>query len=490
MKDMLHLASRFKDDQDGVALILVSIMLPVIIGFALLVVDISRANGLKNDLQKGADAFAIAAAAELDGRSDSITRANRAIANLVDNTYRFSNAGTQQTLTSAGITRRYLRSLPANDSDPIPASMVIADEVNFAHEAQFVEVTVSPVGFSAVFSASFFGGSNSFNVGAVAVAGNSGAIICEMTPLFICNPFPGQDFHTVATDDNFYRRSIKLVVGGTSWGPGNFGFLRPKDDHGYGEDKLAEDLARGTLPECVSRRQVYTQTGNLTEKAKAAFNTRFDIYAKGAGAFPSKSNASWPPAPNIRKGFMYTPKGGNPGSNACDMQLATDPSRFRPLTPDTAFSGQIGNGSWDYEGYLSANGFSAADMAGFTDEDGNAYSNSNPPSRYELYKYEIAHNLVGDASLGGEIGTPACHATVGDAKRRMIHAAVLDCSDPAVQTQLQGQSGSPPAIGFASFFLTEAVTGNVVMAEIVDIDGVNGRGTMTNFVREDVQLYR
>ncbi|WP_394885844.1 hypothetical protein ACG873_01840 (plasmid) [Mesorhizobium sp. AaZ16] len=47
-----------------------------------------------------------------------------------------------------------------------------------------------------------------------------------------------------------------------------------------------------------------------------------------------------------------------------------------------------------------------------------------------------------------------------------------------------------PTLGFASFFLTEAVTGDEVMAEIIDIDGIEGRGTMTNFVRDDVQLYR
>ncbi|WP_265517350.1 pilus assembly protein TadG-related protein [Nitratireductor luteus] len=482
---------RFRHDERGVALILVSVMLPAIIGFALLALDMSRAGNLHNDLQKGADAFAIAAAYELDGRSDSVVRGDRAIANLVDNTYRFSDAGPEQTLTNAGIVRRYLRSLPANDSDPIGAADVIADEVNDADEAQFVEVTVNPTGFSAIFPASFLpgGGQNNFNVSAVAVAGNAGGVICEMTPLFICNPFPGQPFHEVVNDDNFYRRSIKLVVGGTSWGPGNFGFLRPEDAHGYGENELAEDLARGTLPECVSRRRVYTQTGNLTTKAKAGFNTRFDMYHNGGG-FPSNTNTAWPPAPNVRKGFRYQ----NASANACNMELASDPALFQQLTPDTAFTGQIGNGEWDYETYLAANNFTATDMANFTDEDGSAYSNANPPSRYELYKYEISQGLVPRASVGdangGETGVPACHSTVGDEERRMIHAAVLECSDPDVQAQLQGQSGAPPAIGFASFFLTEAVTADEVLAEIVDIDGIQGRGTLTNFVREEVQLYR
>src|SRR5438067_36221 len=101
---MLGTIRAFWNDQRGIAMILVAIMLPVIIGFALLVIDMSRANSLHNDLQKGADAFALAAAAELDGGTDAITRADSALATLVNNTYRFSDQGSQQTLASSGIT--------------------------------------------------------------------------------------------------------------------------------------------------------------------------------------------------------------------------------------------------------------------------------------------------------------------------------------------------------------------------------------------------
>ena len=65
---MLGTIREFWNDQRGIAMIFVAIMLPVLIGFALLAVDISRANGLHNDLQKAVDALALAAAAELDGK--------------------------------------------------------------------------------------------------------------------------------------------------------------------------------------------------------------------------------------------------------------------------------------------------------------------------------------------------------------------------------------------------------------------------------------
>jgi hypothetical protein len=186
------------------------------------------------------------------------------------------------------------------------------------------------------------------------------------------------------------------------------------------------------------------------------------------------------------------PKGKNPGTDPCDLEFyaPTAPTQFRQMTTDTSFTGQIGNGVWDYAGYLAANGYTTADMAGFLKPDGTPYASTDSPPRYDLYKYEISAGLVDDPSLGGETGTPACSPNVGDAERRLIYAAVLDCSDPDVVAQLNGQSGEPPAIGFASFFLTEAVTGDIVYGEVVDIDGARGRGTMENFARDDVQLVR
>ena len=60
---MLRTIRAFWHDQRGIALILVSIMLPAIIGLSLLAIDMSRMNNLDNDLQKGTDALALAAAA-------------------------------------------------------------------------------------------------------------------------------------------------------------------------------------------------------------------------------------------------------------------------------------------------------------------------------------------------------------------------------------------------------------------------------------------
>ncbi|TIW07636.1 MAG: hypothetical protein E5V70_09740, partial [Mesorhizobium sp.] len=132
----------FWHDQRGIALILVSVTLPAIIGFSLLAIDMSRVNNLHNDLQKGADAFALAAAAELDGSSGSWARAERAMATLVDNQSNFSTAGrftltsgqpggTQRCNSAGNISWCFLKAIPANDGTKITT----ANQANYLADA-------------------------------------------------------------------------------------------------------------------------------------------------------------------------------------------------------------------------------------------------------------------------------------------------------------------------------------------------------------------
>ncbi|RWM95750.1 MAG: hypothetical protein EOR85_24240, partial [Mesorhizobium sp.] len=313
---MLRIVRAFWHDRRGVALILVSIMLPAIIGFSLLTIDMSRANNLHNDLQKGADAFSIAAAAELDGKSDSITRADRALATLVSNQYNFTTTPGPQDLAAAGVTRRYLRSLPASDNLPIVAGNVITDELNDANLARFVEVRVTPVGFAAIFPASFLSGNtadNSFTIGAVSVAGFKSGV-CNFTPVFICNPYENDpDGHTLeeaAANVDLRRRLIELrkVGNGAAAGPGNFGFLEPPDGVGNGAQALAQTIATSTPIGCYSADGVDTKTGQNAGPVQDAFNVRFGIKANGHFNSPE-----YGPAANVRKGGSTAGGGGGGG---------------------------------------------------------------------------------------------------------------------------------------------------------------------------------
>lgn len=482
------LLSRFVRDERGVALILVTVMLPVLVGFSLLAIDMSRVNNLHNDLQKAADAFALAAAAELDGREDAHTRAQLALATLVQNSSKFSDDGTHILTRDADITWRFLEHLPATDDLPIVDDPYISEGPT---ESQFIEVTVTPTGFSSIFPASFLGGADNFNVGSTAVAGFAGVVTCDLTPVFICNPFEHSDepLHEIVSDQNFYRRSIRLVEGGESMGPGNFGFIDASNDPGYGENRLSEDIASGTIESCVNSQFLRTQPGNLSERVKKGFNTRFDIFAAQGNAFPAKDDARWPPAPNVRKGY----KPGTTGQpHVCNTVAANDPANYLQMMRDQSFpDGVIGDGQWPYFQYLDVNNLAGLKDTFINPDTGLPYTNENPPARYDLYLEEVRLGLQSTTSVGGESGAPNCSPNVGASDRRLIYGAIVNCDAENEAGNLNGRSGTPRAIGYASFFLTEPVTAaDEVMAEIVDIDGIHGRGTMVNFARDNVQLYR
>ncbi|RWN35769.1 TadE/TadG family type IV pilus assembly protein [Mesorhizobium sp.] len=486
---MFRVLRAFWNDQRGIALILVSIMLPAIIGFSLLAIDMSRVNNLHNDLQKGADSLSIAAAAELDGKSDSIRRANRALLTLVRNQYTFSTSGPPQTLAAAGVTVRYLRSLPATDDLPIVD--VITDELNEAHLARFVEVSVNPVGFAAIFPASFLqaGASNSFTVGAVAVAGFTSGV-CDFTPVFICNPYENDpDGHTLeeaVSTTALRRRLIELrkVGNGAAAGPGNFGFLEPPEGVGNGAQALAQTIATSRPIGCYSAEGVDTKTGQNAGPVQDAFNVRFGIGANG-NHFDS---AEYGPAANVRKGAIQTT--GSVNQCAAMNQLSFTEAGTMGLPRDATtpnMGGRMGDGDWDFAGYWSTN-FGSATYPSSWD--------TTKPTRYEVYRYEISAGLVGTASTGGEIGTPsaACQPPVTSVDRRLIYGAILNCAELEETNDLSGHSTGLPVEAFASFFLTEPVSSPSddasVMVELVDITGRGGQGTLDNFLRDEAQLYR
>lgn len=488
-KVMLGTIRAFWNDQRGIAMILVAIMLPVIIGFALLVIDMSRANSLHNDLQKGADAFALATAAELDGKPDAITRGNNALATLVFNTYRFAEpvAGDPpgaEALAAAGVTWRYLSSLPTNDSDPIVAANVTTDPT----AAKFVEVTVTPVGFATMFPATFVGSAtNSFDIGAVSVAGFKSAV-CHFTPVFMCNPYElapgGVTLQQAAADPNLRRRLIELrkVGNGAAAGPGNFGFLEPPQGIGNGAQALAQTIATSNPVGCYGNNNVTTKTGQNAGPVQDAFNVRFGIRTTG-GHF---NTAEYGPAANVRKGALKTQ--GGAGQCPSFNQLTFNLPGTQGLPRDAGqINSRLGDGNWDLDTYWSTNFGAAAKPASWA---------TTKPTRYEVYRYEISAGLVGTPSTGGESGTPvnSCQAPVTTVDRRLIYGAILNClALSALGNDLSGHSENLPVESFASFFLTEPVLSASddasVMVELVDI-AAGGQGTLDNFVRDEPQLYR
>ena len=118
----------FLADQSGAVLPIATVSLVVLVGFATLAVDLSRVMDLQTQLQKAADAFALAGAAELNGDPgggttlDAITRANNAIDNLMSSKNSTVFAGAPVTVSAI----TYLATLPASDATyPRPMSRPI-----------------------------------------------------------------------------------------------------------------------------------------------------------------------------------------------------------------------------------------------------------------------------------------------------------------------------------------------------------------------------
>jgi Flp pilus assembly protein TadG len=163
-------------DCDGVILPYVAIMLGVIIGLSALALDGSRLMSVQTQLQNGADALALAGAAELDRRPDSIIRARAAIQDLVKNPISGAEIGQMAEVTSVD----FLQSLPVSDDLPITTANLTEDPTL----AAYVQVTLKPIAMQAIFPVSV----TRMIVGAQSIAGYD-QIVCNAQPLFVCNPF-------------------------------------------------------------------------------------------------------------------------------------------------------------------------------------------------------------------------------------------------------------------------------------------------------------
>jgi len=186
-----------------------------------------------------------------------------------------------------------------------------------------------------------------------------------------------------------------------------------------------------------------------------AFNVRFDLYA--GAMLENRSNANYAPAENVRKGYV----GGGSGPNACGARPATNwpigspPAQATGLPLDRTWplmGGRMGDGDWDFETYWQVNHGGAGREVPVLAE--GPAGNSNRPSRYTVYRYEIERGYVGDRSFGGETGTPACYAGAeapAAPDRRIIHAAVLNCLSLGVGEAAQTNI---PVAAFTKFFMT------------------------------------
>ncbi|WEK42510.1 MAG: pilus assembly protein TadG-related protein [Candidatus Sphingomonas colombiensis] len=500
---MRRAAFRIGKSESGSVAPIVAIALFAVVGGAGIAFDYARLAALDTELQNAADHAALAAAAQLDGKSGAQTRATSSAQNLITNLALFANDGTNRTVTVPTVTFY---------QDKAKATLATGDG-----NSNFVQVTV---GARRAFYAltPVVGALQSGLLSAKAFAGVASGI-CKVPPVMICNP---QETSTNKSFDpsTLVGAGLNLVAGG-AWTPGNFGFL---DTGGNGAKNLSSALGWISPPgDCQPVTGVTTEPG-ANASVLAALNTRFDIYDNGAQTCPS--GGVCPPSANAVKDLVR--KNGN-GNNVCTLsnsgwQVSNNPylpsSATTPLTnaqmPDamgyprdmchavsstgTCANGRIGNGSWDRNAYFYVNYGSAFDWRTAMT---NAGYNSNNVTRYQVYQWELTNaasrintpRAVGSlTSYGAPIcwsGSPSGGIAPGGSNvdRRRISAAVINCQ----QYGVNGKTTNVPVQAWVELFLVEpsakrSRTGaSDIYAEIIgETNSGNAGGTAGQVVRKDV----
>lgn len=485
-------ATRLRSDARGAIAVPLALALPVLFGFLMLAIDGGRYFNLQTSLQAGADALALAGAAELDTRPDAITRAQRAIADLVRNDSRFGNGP----LEVASIT--FYTSLPAAEATAVPASSATSDPAL----ARFVDVRVKPVGFTSLFASAAQATSAPTQTTASAIAGFD-SVACNVTPLFMCNPLEGASKGLLLGAEDLKGKLIAMKAKGSQYGSGTYGYLEPA--YGNGASAVKEALAIDKPKGCYKQSGVELQPGNISSTAEA-LNVRFDLYA---GNFAGrKGDVAYRPAQNVRKGYS--------GASCNAQQLEYDPAKAPTAAANTtppkplgfprdncfytgpctyggsAMAGRVGDGNWDFETYWRRT-YGALAFP-------NGWSNANRPARYEVYRHEIDNYdaLVKKLTVNAtkpESGAPICYtggaSTLSDdPDRRSFVGAIIDCQAHA--SQLNGSSGGAiPVTAYGKFFLTEPMDKNdgTIWTELVEIVEP-GTAAARHIIRDTVQLYR
>lgn len=522
---MFRRISHFLHASDGSILPMVAISLAAIFGLIALSFDVGRIASTQSQLQSFADSVALAAAGELDGQSDAITRATARAEDLIEGHQSFASGG-HQLLGAGSFSLTFLSGLPNDDTAPVDPFKTTDPAA-----ARYVRVSVPGADpakrtvnmtFGAVLGALIGSPVADANISAEAVAGNT-SYACDIMPMMFCLP---------SADYNAYDHVGDMIVlrsgGGTAaWGPGNFGFLDPAkyyDPNGVcstqnGAKRDACILAaQGAVTQCFAERGVDTLTGQRVGIEDSVFNVRFDIY--GTLLKSKKNDIAYAPAPNVIKGAAAISK---PTPLPQTIALPDDTC----LASGTCGGGRFGDGEWDRAGYVTTN-FGTDPMTGNP-----AYppGTGSESTRYGMYLAEIAKAdgviapaefsgrypvfsgdaydayraalinadsnkpiLTNRAETGRETVSGAGHSS--DPERRVLIVAGVDCNAPAVASALKGKAPNVPVKEFVKVFLTRPVRQDGATPPDFDINvevlgsasvGDNGN---TGIVHNIVQLYR
>jgi Flp pilus assembly protein TadG len=330
-----RILTRLAGCREGGLTVYAALFATVAVSFGTIAVDFGRMTVLRSELQNRADAAALAAAVQLDGRKNAMARATDVAVNAVVEPSGIPE-GTE--LITVAEVRFY------SEIEPDP---VLATDDSDAH---IVEVVLDPHTINVVFQPILNAAAQSNEATqrqmlATAMAGTS-PFICHAPPLMMCDLAeidPSIDLDSV---ENAGRQIVlKEPQGGDGTiAPGNFGLLALPDGS-IGANDIEAALAAVEPEDCYSL-DVSTGPGSKTNKVKDGINARFDV------------DSGWPfPAPNV----IAYPQ---------DSEIASNPDA------------KIGSGDWDIEGYWQTKHGAAPPV------------DLDNASRYQVYLYELGEKYL------------------------------------------------------------------------------------------------
>ena len=407
------------------------------IGLGALTIDVGRMTVLRSQMQDRADAGAMAAAVQLDGRSGAQARATAVAMNAMSQISGIPGDGEVLNVQTVNFYSEFGEaSVAATGDDDSKFVEVILEprRVNF-----FLEPVLNPSGAD-----------HYKNLAARAVAA-ANPFICEAPPLMVCDLGEADPTMDLSLESNIGRQIVlKPPPGGsTAWGAGNYGLLALPDGS-IGADDIEDALAAVQPEDCYSL-DVTTAPGVKTKKVKDGINARFDL----PGGLPY-------PAPDV----INYPK---------DVEIEADPTVM------------MGSGNWPLDGL---DGYWAAKHSGTS-----LPNDLLGASRYQVYLYEqglqfgrngrqtiypvngalpAGYTLVSPA--GQTIpedpanpddpnydGMPSQTVAANGYQRRLVEIAVLQCAAEGVR----GSHTYPTNGNFVEVFITESVEDKNIYGEIV-----------------------
>jgi hypothetical protein len=530
----------------GSVAVYVAIVAPVLLGIGALSVDLGRLMTVNTELQSAADAAALAGARELDRFAGARDNARAVAAGAVANLQTFATGGADVAVDTTNCADppvppciRFLKSLPADDGDPITAlNLATSDE-----ETRFIDVHI---GARTTTNAliRLVGGPATASTSASAIAGND-QVICNVPPMFMCNPSepPGNtDLQLPVDTAALEGRQLELFHQGSGGllTPGNFGLLCPLGTEGQtncGANSVRDALA-STTGTCVSLESVTTKTGVTLQMVRTGINARHDYWtnqAKDDDNVPWRQQDEFMPAANVTQG-AEPPNSAGGNSARCEygdlpaaqaMGLPRDQCHIFGPCADPLFFGnpRVGDGNWDYKEYFRINhgcDQSANSTCKPADWDVVTSAASWPPKRFEVYRYELERTPDAVVSPGQTIyaSTDNPAATTAEnghaecfqgtpppvpgynyypdkvrdltllADRRIMPVAVANCyALEANGISTNGKFSFQPA-ELVYVFLTEPMRNPSDSEIYVEILGALDKGAQDVLARDVVQLYR